>query len=89
MKTVERRLKMGRIRHSLSVKLITSDDHEIAVKVTDISRDGFRIEHVGADLLVGEIVTIRSARSESRGQILWVNDSQAGAAFIDAPATPA
>jgi hypothetical protein len=35
--------------------------------------------------LVGEIVTIRTARSEAKAQIKWRTSDQAGGMFIDEP----
>lgn len=83
---MERYSKRGaRIAVEQDVELVTSDGHSLPVKLRDISLDGFKIQHDGADLMVGEIVTIRSPRSDARGQLQWVNDLEAGGAFLDAP----
>ena len=74
----------ARITVEQQVELITSDGHLLPVTLRDISKDGFKIEHRGADLLVGEIVIIRTGRSDSRAQLQWVTEKEAGAAFLDA-----
>lgn len=68
--------------------LITADGVVLAVRLRDLSRDGFKIEHQGEDLVVGEIVTIRTPRSEARAQLQWVTANEAGGAFIDAAKAP-
>ena len=81
---MDRRSRRGtRIRTEQAVQLVTSDGHVLAARLKDVSSDGFRVRHGGADLVVGEIVTIRSARSEGRAQLQWVTSSDAGGAFID------
>jgi hypothetical protein len=83
----DRRSRRGaRIELEQCVELITSDGDAFTVKLKDLSRDGFKIQHDGADLVVGEIVTIQTIRSQARGQLQWVNDTDAGGAFIDFPA---
>jgi hypothetical protein len=51
----------------------------------DLSRDGFKIEHGGEDLVVGETVVLRAGRSEARAQINWTTESEAGGMFLDDP----
>ena len=72
-----------RIELEQSVILITADGVRLAVKLRDLSRDGFKIEHPREDLVAGEIVTIKTARSEARAQLQWVTETEAGGAFID------
>lgn len=83
MATDRRNERSQRIELDQEVVLLTSDGDRLHVKIKDISRDGFKIEHSGEDLIVGEIVTIRTGRSEARGQIQWATKSEAGGAFID------
>lgn len=83
---MNRRSRRGtRIRIDQAVQLVTCDGHVLAARLKDVSRDGFKVQHGGADLIVGEIVTIRGARSEGRAQLQWVTTSDAGGAFIDVP----
>jgi len=72
-----------RIELEQTVTLITADGVQMTVRLKDLSRDGFKIEHPREDLVVGEIVTIRTSRSEARAQLQWVTETEAGAAFID------
>jgi hypothetical protein len=72
-----------RIELEQGVTLITSDGVPLRVILKDLSRDGFKIGHSGEDLVEGEIVTIKTARSESRAQLLWVTESEAGGSFVD------
>jgi hypothetical protein len=74
-----------RIDVNQEVFLVTDDGDAFLVTVKDLSRDGFKIGHQGLDLLVGEIVTIRTARSEAKAQIKWRTSDQAGGMFIDEP----
>ena len=74
-----------RIELEQTVQLVTSEGHELPVRLKDVSRDGFKIQHGGADLLVGEIVTIRTSRSDARAQLQWVTHQDAGGTFIDVP----
>lgn len=78
--TTSRRTEI--LRHAT---LITSDGHHIEVRLKDLSVDGFRFEHPGADLLVGEIVQLDDGRSTIRAQLKWVNDKDAGGEFLEAP----
>jgi hypothetical protein len=66
-----------------NVVLVTSDGHELRVKLKDLSRTGFKVEHGGEDLVIGEIVNLRTSRSEARGQIHWATRNEAGGTFID------
>ena len=72
-----------RIELDQEVTLITSDGHPLRAVLKDLSRDGFKLGHAGEDLVVGEIVTIKTARSESRAQLLWVSETEAGGSFIE------
>ena len=72
-----------RIELDQEVTLITSDGVPLRATLKDLSRDGFKIGHGGEDLVVGEIVTIKTARSESRAQLLWVTEAEAGGSFIE------
>lgn len=78
-----RRRRGTRIRTEQDVELVTSDGHVLGARLKDVSSDGFKVRHGGADLIVGEIVTIRSARSEGRAQLQWVTTSDAGGTFIE------
>ena len=72
-----------RIELDQDVTLITSDGIPLRVTLKDLSRDGFKIGHGAEDLVVGEIVSIRTSRSEARAQLLWVTETEAGGSFID------
>ena len=63
--------------------LVTSDGHELEVALIDVSADGFRIEHFGADLVVGEIVRISDGPSSFKAQLMWTGESEAGGAFVE------
>lgn len=77
-----------RIELEQTVTLITADGVQMTVKLKDLSRDGFKIEHPREDLVVGEIVTIKTSRSEARAQLQWVTETEAGGAFIDEAQAP-
>jgi hypothetical protein len=76
--------RSARIDIDEEVVLVTSDGHALQVRLRDVSRDGFGIEHDSEDLDIGEIVEIRTRRSAARAQIQWVRGSAAGGTFIDA-----
>ena len=60
-----------------------SEGEEIAVVVTDISREGCRMETDGT-LIIGEEIEIRIDRyGRHRAQIRWALGSEAGAVFLD------
>jgi hypothetical protein len=75
--------RVQRIDLSQDVTLITSDGVSFSATLKDLSRDGFKLGHSGEDLVVGEIVMIRTGRSEARAQLMWVTASEAGGTFID------
>jgi hypothetical protein len=77
-----------RIELEQSVTLVSADGVCLSVRLKDLSRNGFKIEHSREDLVVGEIVTIRTSRSEARAQLQWVTETEAGGAFIDDAITP-
>ena len=83
MSSERRSERSHRIEVDQNVVLVTSDGHELPVKLKDLSRSGFKVEHEGEDLVIGEIVHIRTSRSEARGQIHWATKSEAGGTFID------
>ncbi|MEO7814330.1 MAG: PilZ domain-containing protein [Sphingomicrobium sp.] len=60
-----------------------SDGEEIAVVVTDISREGCRLETDGS-LMIGEEIEIRIDRyGRHRAQIRWALGDEAGAVFLE------
>jgi hypothetical protein len=77
-----------RIELEQTVTLVTADGVCLSVRLRDLSRNGFKIEHPHEDLVVGEIVTIRTSRSEARAQLQWVTETEAGGAFIDEAIAP-
>ena len=82
----ERRREPGRrIELHQTITLITSDGVAFTVVLKDLSRDGFKIEHNGEDLVVGEVVMVRAGRSEARAQISWATGKEAGGRFVDDP----
>ena len=63
--------------------LVTSDDHEVAVTVKDLSREGFRIE-LKDQVLVGERVRLRVGRNgDVPAEIKWALGCEAGGVFLD------
>ena len=82
----ERRTERGRrIQICQPMTLITSDGLALCVTLQDLSRDGFKIEHDGEDLVMGEVVVVRAGRSEARAQISWATKNEAGGKFVDDP----
>ncbi len=88
MKRERRGERARRIELEQVVALVTSDGDGLTVRLKDLSRNGFKIEHSGEDLVVGEIVTIRTSRSEARAQLQWVTELEAGGVFIDEAQPP-
>ena len=86
----ERREERGRrIELQQRARLTNSDGYVTEIIIKDLSRAGFRIEHGGEDLEVGETVTITSMRGAlAAGQIKWTTDSEAGGVFVDLPEVP-
>ncbi|MGZ2412798.1 PilZ domain-containing protein [Sphingomonas sp. F9_3S_D5_B_2] len=72
-----------RIEVSLEAQLTNSDGVRLPVTFKDLSRRGFKVEHAGADLNIGEIVMIGTSRSDARAQLHWVTADEAGGTFID------
>ncbi len=71
-----------RIDVSYDAVLITSDDHEFAVIVKDLSADGFRIQ-IDEEVRVGEKVFLRTRRDgDIPAQIAWTLGSEAGGMFL-------
>jgi hypothetical protein len=83
----ERRSGGGhRIEIEQRATLIESDGRTIPIVVKDLSRDGFRVQHAGDDLLVEETVRIETDRGTCAvGRIKWVTANEAGGVFIDLP----
>lgn len=77
-----------RIELEQTVTLVTADGVCLKVTLKDLSRDGFKIGHPHEDLVPGEIVTIRTSRSEARAQLQWVTETEAGGAFVDEAEAP-
>ena len=85
----ERREEPGRIELQQRATLTNSDGYVFEIIIKDLSRAGFRIEHGGEDLEVGETVTITSMRGAlAAGQIKWATDTGAGGVFVDFPEVP-
>ena len=75
-----------RIELQQRATLTNSDGYVTEIVIKDLSRGGFRIEHDGEDLEVGEIVTITSTRGALAAcQIKWTTDAEAGGVFVDLP----
>jgi PilZ domain len=82
--TMDRRSERApRIAVAQDAVLITSSGQEVPIRLSDLSREGFKIEHPEAELTVGEIITIPSRRSEAKAKIRWVQSHEAGGIFID------
>ena len=80
----ERRIKLQQ-----RATLTNSDGCVSEIVIKDLSRTGFRIEHGGQDLEVGETVTITSSRGAlAAGQIKWTTDIEAGGVVVDLPRVP-
>lgn len=63
--------------------LIEADGCELQVVITDVSRDGFRLES-HAELEVGAEVRIRVGKREPvRALIRWTRGLEAGGVFVD------
>ena len=83
MNASDRRPRSTRIDVNYDAVLVTSDNHEIAVTVKDLSRDGFRIE-LRDEVLVGEHVRLRVGPNEEiAAEIKWALGSEAGGVFLD------
>ena len=63
--------------------LIEADGCELEVVITDVSRDGFRLES-NAELEVGAEVQIRVGKREPVGALIrWTRGLEAGGVFVD------
>ena len=63
--------------------LTESDGCELAVLITDISREGFRLES-RAELVVGDEVMLTVGKTApARARILWTRGHEAGGVFLD------
>jgi hypothetical protein len=72
-----------RISVRCTAVLTEPDGCELAVLITDISREGFRLES-RAELVIGEDVTITVGKTEPvRARILWTRGHEAGGVFLD------
>ena len=77
-----------RVATTYEAELTDADGGTIPVIVTDISREGCRLETDGS-LEVGEKVTIKVDRYGSyAAQIRWITGRQAGAMFLDPVTLP-
>ncbi len=72
-----------RIALQAEAQLVTADGARLPVTFKDLSRRGFKVEHLAADLIEGEVVTLATQRSEARAQLHWVTSKEAGGTFID------
>ena len=80
----DRRREQGpRIELTQAITLINCDGVEIRVLLKDLSRDGFRIAHRGEDLSAGEMVILKTGRTDARAQLSWVTKDEAGGMFVD------
>lgn len=76
------RSRAPRIALREDAELIDSDGGVLAVVLTDISKDGFRLE-AGETLEIGEQVVLRVARfGNFSAQIKWARGHQAGGIFL-------
>jgi hypothetical protein len=83
--TMERRRESQRVEMFQPAELLTHDGRSIDIDFLDLSRDGFKIRH-HEDLMVGDMVTITSARgTKVQAQIKWIADQMAGGIFLDPP----
>lgn len=72
-----------RVATTYEAALTDADGGTIQVIVTDVSREGCRLETDGS-LEIGEKVTIEVERYGSyAAQIRWIRGRQAGAMFLD------
>lgn len=68
--------------------LVSSDQTEMPVTITDVSQSGFRIEaretfYIGENILIGEHVHLRLPREgEVPGRIRWAQGCEAGGVFL-------
>jgi len=61
-----------------------ADGSQISVTVSDLSRDGCRLDFVGEGLRIGEWVDLRTDGQEKvRGQVRWALLGSAGLRFGD------
>lgn len=81
----ERRATGGkRVELTHEAKLVCSDGMAWDVTLLDVSSGGFRLRHTGADLEIGELVSIASGRgTKANGRIRWKTNVEAGGAFVD------
>lgn len=82
MTVSERKKREARIELDQDVHLMTDDGVAHAITLKDLSRRGFKFSHAGLQLKTGEIVMIKSRRSEARVEILWIKDAEAGGIFV-------
>ena len=82
---IERRVNgETRIKLAYEARLACSDGLAFDVTIVDVSSGGFRVRHHGADLDIGELVSIASSRRVmATGQIRWRTNEEAGGAFVD------
>ena len=60
-----------------------ADGSQIPVTVSDLSRDGCRLDFDGEGLLIGEWVDLQADDQEMRGQVRWALLGSAGLRFGD------
>lgn len=83
MEPCEPQPRSKRIDVNYDAVLVTSDGHEVAVTVKDLSSGGFRLE-LHDEVLVGERVRLRVGRNgDVPAQIKWALGCEAGGVFLD------
>ena len=79
----DRRDRDPRVAMHCAAVLVESDGCELDVIVTDVSRDGFRLES-RSELEVGAEVLLRVARlAPVRAIIRWARGQEAGGVFLE------
>lgn len=76
-------IKRGpRVSTDLKAVLLRPDGEEIAVLITDISKDGFKLSSE-TQLMIGERVDLRVPKTgDVPAQIRWALGSEAGGVFL-------
>ena len=89
MSNMPAKARAPRIATRQEAVLVTSDQVETNVVITDVSGTGFRLEasetfYIGENILIGERVVIRIPRQSAvPAQIRWAQGCEAGGVFLE------
>ena len=77
------RPRSPRVRTSIAATLLTDEDTQMPVEVTDLSSGGFRLRARG-ELKPGQQVRLRVSRyGDFLARIHWTDEGEAGGTFLE------